>query len=108
VQSNDTGSNHAAPQKVRRDLVFSPGFDRAFRRCIGKNRAVQKEVEAFLERLADDAFEPRLKTHKLKGELTGLWAASAGYDRRIIFRFVQNRDREAILLLSVGTHDDVY
>jgi mRNA-degrading endonuclease YafQ of YafQ-DinJ toxin-antitoxin module len=68
---------------------------RAFNRsCIGK--------------LQNDAFDPRLKTHKLKGEMAGRWAASAGYDLRIIFRFVQHDGREAILLLSVGSHDDVY
>jgi mRNA-degrading endonuclease YafQ of YafQ-DinJ toxin-antitoxin module len=65
-------------------------------------------IEAALEKLADDAFDPRLKTHKLKGDLAGRWSASAAYDLRIIFRFVRHEQSESILLLSVGTHDDVY
>jgi mRNA-degrading endonuclease YafQ of YafQ-DinJ toxin-antitoxin module len=58
--------------------------------------------------LAEDAFHPKLRTHKLKGRLQGSWAASAGYDLRIIFDFVQKEEAEAILLLTVGTHEEVY
>jgi len=74
----------------------------------------RKQVEAAedlrgtLELLAEDAFDPRLKTHKLKGKLAGSWACSAGYDLRIVFQFVRHRGAEAILLEAVGTHDEVY
>lgn len=62
-----------------------------------------------MQLLSDDAFDPRLKTHKLKGELDGVWACSAGYDLRILFEFVTGDDAvERILLLTVGTHDEVY
>jgi mRNA interferase YafQ len=93
---------------VRRALLFNRGFERALNRRAGKNPAVGRSIQAALEKLQNDAFDPRLKTHKLKGELAGRWAASAGYDLRIIFRFVQHESREAILLLSIGSHDDVY
>ena len=56
----------------------------------------------------EDAFQAVLKTHKLKGELTGSWACSAGYDLRLIFEFVQHAGAEAILLQNIGTHDEVY
>ena len=56
----------------------------------------------------DDAFDPRLRTHKLKGQLANCWASSAGYDLRIVFELVQRSGAEAILLLSIGTHDEVY
>jgi mRNA-degrading endonuclease YafQ of YafQ-DinJ toxin-antitoxin module len=58
--------------------------------------------------LATDCFHPRLKTHKLKGELEGSWAFSAGYDLRIVFNFVEYEGSEAVLLLSLGTHEEVY
>ena len=57
---------------------------------------------------AADAFQAALKTHKLKGELAGSWACSAGYDLRLIFEFVQHEGAEAILLQNIGTHDEVY
>jgi len=58
--------------------------------------------------LAEDAFHPQLRTHKLKGNLVGSWACSAGYDLRVVFQFVQHQGAEAILLESLGTHDAVY
>jgi mRNA-degrading endonuclease YafQ of YafQ-DinJ toxin-antitoxin module len=58
--------------------------------------------------LSADAFNPLLRTHKLKGKLAGTWACSAGFDLRIVFEFVNFEDQEAILLLSVGTHEEVY
>lgn len=61
-----------------------------------------------LELLAEDAFDPKLKTHKLKGHLARSWACSAGYDLRVVFQFVMHRGGEAILLETVGTHDEVY
>ena len=38
----------------------------------------------------------------------GSWACSAGYDLRVIFRPVKHAGKPAILLESVGTHDEVY
>lgn len=61
-----------------------------------------------LEALAADALQPALKTHKLKGELHGSWACSVGHDLRIVFEFTQHEGNEAILLQTVGTHDEVY
>ena len=58
--------------------------------------------------LQDDALHPRLGSHKLKGDLAGLWACSAGYDLRIVFEMAKRDDEEVILLVSVGTHDEVY
>jgi mRNA interferase YafQ len=44
----------------------------------------------------------------LKGELLGSSACSAGYDIRIVFQFVEHEGREAILLETLGSHDEVY
>jgi mRNA-degrading endonuclease YafQ of YafQ-DinJ toxin-antitoxin module len=57
--------------------------------------------------LSRDAFDPRLKTHKLKGNWGRFWASSAGHDLRVLFDLVDHEGREAVLLLTVGTHDEV-
>jgi mRNA-degrading endonuclease YafQ of YafQ-DinJ toxin-antitoxin module len=31
-----------------------------------------------------------------------------GYDLRIVFKFVEYEQKQAILLESIGTHDEVY
>jgi mRNA-degrading endonuclease YafQ of YafQ-DinJ toxin-antitoxin module len=93
---------------MRRLLLQSAAFVRAARRLVTKNPGAAPLLQAALESLAEDAFHPALKTHKLKGELAGSWACSAGYDLRIVFEFVQHEGTEAILLQTVGTHDEVY
>lgn len=72
------------------------------------NRRSLEAVEAAMELLREDALHPRLGSHKLKGDLAGLWACSAGYDLRIVYEIVKQQNSEAILLVSVGTHDEVY
>ncbi len=65
-------------------------------------------VEATLEQLSADASHPSLRTHKLQGSLSGCWACSGGYDLRVVFEYMQHEGSEAILLLSLGAHDQVY
>ena len=93
---------------VDRELLRTTAFIRALRRFLKRRPPFAAEVEATLQMLSDDAFDPRLKTHKLSGDLEGVWACSAGYNLRILFEFVEHEGGEAILLLTVGTHDEVY
>jgi addiction module RelE/StbE family toxin len=93
---------------VTRDLIRTTAFVRAVKRYIKKHPTAQAALEQALYLLSEDAFNPQLKTHKLSGELNGVWACSAGYDLRILFEFVDAEGKEAILLLTVGSHDDVY
>ncbi len=93
---------------MKRVLLRSAAFIRAAKRIAKKNPQTAPDIEATLELLANDAFDPRLQTHKLSGELAGSWACSAAYDLRIIFSFVEYEKAEAILLETIGTHDEVY
>ena len=60
--------------------------------------------------MKEDVFAPKLATHSLQGKLLGLKACSCGYDCRIVFSIEMNPDinQEIILLLDIGTHDEVY
>ena len=93
---------------MKRLLLPSKPFVRSARRLTRKNSDAAEDLRATLELLGQDAFDSRLKTHKLKGDLAGSWACSAGYDLRIIFQFVKHKGAEAVLLEAVGTHDEVY
>ena len=68
------------------------------------------DIAEVLRLLLVNPFAPQLETHKLKGKLSGSWACSAGYDLRIVFDFVKaEKDKDDdILLLAIGTHDEVY
>ena len=93
-----------------RTLVWSSAFVRALKRKIRRQAALHDRVEQTLRQLADDPFYPSLHTHKLTGQLSGTWACSVDYDVRILFEFVQNPEsgEEEILLLTIGSHDEVY
>ena len=93
-----------------RNLVWSNTFLRAFKRAISRRPDQREEIEKTLRLLAADPFARKLETHKLKGKLAGAWACSAGYDLRIIFEFVKDKENvdEDIFLIEIGTHDEVY
>ena len=89
-------------------LLRSSAFVREAKKLIKKQPQMAQNLQNTLEALSIDPFNPRLRTHKLKGELQDSWACSAGYDLRIIFAFVEYEKTPAILLESIGTHDEVY
>jgi mRNA interferase YafQ len=92
------------------ELVLTPRFERAFRRLVRKNPALQPQVETALQRMADDISDPRLKTHHLSGHLAGLHACSVAYDCRIVFakQHIPKTGAEALLLINIGSHEEVY
>ncbi len=93
---------------MKRILLKSSSFIRSAKRTVRKDPRLAQNIQSALELLSEDAFHPRLKTHKLKGNLAGAWACSVGYDLRIVFEFVQHEGAEAILLETIGTHNEVY
>jgi len=108
LSSGHARANRQTHFCLKRLLLPSTAFVRSGRRFARKQPQAAAELQAVLALLAEDAFHPQLKTHKLKGKLAGSWACSAGYDLRVVFQFVQHKGAEAILLESIGTHDEVY
>jgi len=93
---------------MNRRLLQSPAFIRTARRVLKRSPHFDEAIRIALQMLSEDAFHPTLKTHELKGDLSGRWASSVAYDLRVVFRLVQHENEEAILLMSIGTHDEVY
>lgn len=91
-------------------IVISGKFKRAFRKFARRNTQLQARIEETIAELSDDIFNPSLGTHKLEGKLSGLLSCFCGYDCRIVF--VIETDEESgetlIVLLDVGSHDEVY
>ena len=93
---------------MNRELISTTAFSRSVRRYLRRHAQAAVRIEETLDTLGADAFTPSLRTHKLRGDLDGVWACCVGYDLRILFEFVAGENGEAILLLSIGTHDSVY
>ena len=60
--------------------------------------------------MAENLNDPRLKTHHLSGPLAGLYACSVAYDCRIVFARQKHpkTGAETLLLINIGTHEEVY
>lgn len=93
---------------MTRPLLRSSAFVRAARSVVRRRPHIAEDLRAALALLAEDAFHPQLRSHKLKGKFADSWACSVGYNLRVVFQFVQHEGSEAILLETVGTHDEVY
>ncbi len=91
-------------------VVWSSGFTRSFKKITKRNPQLRDQITEVLMLLAEDPFTPSLKSHKLTGNLEGLWSCFVAYDCRIIFEFSEQDDvvEIFILLVNVGTHDKVY
>ena len=93
---------------MKRALLYSPHFSRKLKKWVKAHPESTDSIAETLEKLAADATQPSLRTHKLRGPLAGSWACSAGHDVRLVFDYVDRDGSEAILLNSIGTHDEVY
>ena len=91
-------------------LTTDASFKRAFKRLVKKNPQLQDKRLVVLELLGNNPFHPSLKSHKLTGQLEGLWSCSVSYDCRIIFAFKKDvkTDNDLIVLIDIGSHDEVY
>jgi len=94
----------------KRKLLLSKSFGKSYKRFITKKPYLKPVIENALLKLEEDAFAPGLRTHKLSGNLYGYFACSCGYDCRIVFsieKYIKTKV-EFILLIDVGTHEEVY
>lgn len=93
---------------MRRMLIRSPAFARDLRNRLKSHPEEAISIQDTLELLSSDAAHSSLHTHKLRGPLAGCRACSLDYDLRVVFEFVEHQGAEAIHLLALGTHDEVY
>ncbi len=86
-------------------VAFSQAFERSFRKRLKHDDKLQEKFWQKLEYFIQEPFDPRLKTHKLTGQLKDLWSFSVEFDVRVIFYFV---DEFNAVLMDIGSHDEVY
>ena len=93
-----------------RKIVLTSRFKKSLKKFIKGNKYLQQKIEKTLQQMEIDVFFPNLATHKLKGEFDGLRACTCGYDCRIIFSIEKDIEtkKEILVLLNIGSHDEVY
>ncbi len=95
------------------ELVNSSLFVKNVNKYIRHNTKFKNELIEILKILSENPYDPKLKTHKLKGTLKGSLSCSINFNLRLIFSFGIVTDkfgnkREVIILETIGTHDEVY
>ncbi|MBI3324490.1 MAG: type II toxin-antitoxin system mRNA interferase toxin, RelE/StbE family [Candidatus Omnitrophica bacterium] len=80
-------------------IHVSPRFFKSFAKLPPSIQALAKEKDILFR---TNPFDSRLRTHKLKGQLAGVWAYWVTHSYRVLFRFLA--DNEA-LYYDIGTHD---
>lgn len=86
-------------------IVWDRGFKRIYKKKVKDDEELKKRFWDSIELFSNEPFNSRLRTHKLTGKLEGLWAFSVNYDCRVIFRFC---DKNEVVLIDIGGHDEVY
>lgn len=80
-------------------ILYLPKFAREYKKLPAKIKDLTEKREKLFRQ---NPFDPRLKTHKLSGDLSGFWSFSIDYKYRIIFDFASD---ETVRFYSVGDHD---
>jgi addiction module RelE/StbE family toxin len=86
-------------------ITWDSGFKRAYKRKVKANEQLKTQFWNAIALFQEDPFHSSLKTHKLTGKLKGLWAFAVSYDCRVVFSFLNQNE---VLLIDIGTHDEVY
>jgi len=90
------------PQHIKFDIAF----EKRFKKYTG--RLTEIELQKFKKRLEifkEDVFDRRLRTHKLKGELSEYYVFSISYSDRIVFKILNDKE---IYFIEIGSHDVCY
>lgn len=86
-------------------LAWNKNFEKSLKKYIKKHPEKETKIKEKLELFTQEPFSLELRNHKLSGKLKDLRAIMVEYDCRIIFKFV---DEDTALLISIGTHEEVY
>jgi len=79
-------------------IIYATKFQREYRKLSADIRLATEEKEKIFK---DNPFDPRLNSHKLKGNLEGFLSFSINQKYRVIFSFKTNNE---VHFLSVGDH----
>lgn len=91
-------------------LIWTPKFNKSAKKFLKNNPELSEVFKQRIKMLESAPFNPLLKTHKLKGSLEGFYSCSINYFYRIVFDISTETETGiyVIILINVGSHDEVY
>ncbi|HON79588.1 MAG TPA: type II toxin-antitoxin system mRNA interferase toxin, RelE/StbE family [Spirochaetota bacterium] len=88
------------------EIIYTESYIKRARKFIRKHPELVSQYEKTLKLLEVNPHHPSLRLHKLKGRLSELYSVSINISYRISIDFIIEKDR--IILIDVGSHDEVY
>ncbi|MBC8259631.1 MAG: type II toxin-antitoxin system mRNA interferase toxin, RelE/StbE family [SAR324 cluster bacterium] len=88
------------------DLLLPKSYRKYERRFLKKHPELLQRYQKTLELLQVNPHHPSLRLHALSGTLTGLYSVSISLQYRITLE-LEIKEKQ-ILLVSVGSHNEVY
>lgn len=80
------------------NIYYSSHFAKAFKKLPSEIKKLAINIEKIFRK---DCFNPKLKTHKLKGGLKDYWSFSINHSYRVLFAFQKEGE---IAFVDIGTH----
>jgi addiction module RelE/StbE family toxin len=68
-------------------------------------KPIQLQFDVRLALFLDDATDPRLRVHPLKGKFSGYWSMNVNGDFRALYR---HDGDEIVIFALIGTHSELY
>jgi addiction module RelE/StbE family toxin len=89
------------------EIIWDEKIKRIYKDWSKKHPDLIESFRKRMELFTNDPFQPSLRTHSLSGVLKGLWSLWINYEYRLIFKFA-DKEKKKVLLIDIGTHDEVY
>lgn len=87
-------------------LIYPDSYIKRASKFLRKHPEIHNQYRKTLQLLELDPYHPSLRLHDLEGRLKGLSSASINMSYRIVLELeIQG---EEIVLINIGSHDQVY
>ena len=90
------------------NLIWTPKFKKSADKFIKQFPEYTSDFKHTIINLEENPHNPLLRAHKLKGPLLGLYACSINYSYRIVFDLREDEKTKNIILINIGSHEEVY
>jgi mRNA-degrading endonuclease YafQ of YafQ-DinJ toxin-antitoxin module len=88
------------------EIVYTDSYNKRAKKFFKKHPELLSQYEKTLRLLEANPFHPSLKLHKLQGRLSDLHSVSINIAYRISIFLIREKDQ--IIPVDIGTHDEVY
>ena len=87
-------------------LIYPESYLRRAWKFLKKHPEIHGQYRKTLELLELNPYHPSLRLHSLQGRMSSLFSVSINISYRIVIEFII--EGSEILLINIGSHDQVY